>query len=508
MKHPDLSACIMDCVMGFDDTIAAIATPRGEGGIGIVRVSGARAIEIACQVFRSPRGVSLAELPTHTLTYGHVVRLLPAGDTSADTSEDTSGRAGKKTGKKTEAQPRDYEQSEQIDEVLLGIMRAPKTYTTEDIVEFNCHGGIVSLTAVLEVVVKAGARLAEPGEFTKRAFLNGRLDLAQAEAVAELIGSKTELSRKIAINALEGKLSENVNHLSDKMAGLLAEIEASIDFPEEELDFMKVEVQHQTARAIQADLTRLLETAEEGRLIKDGITVAILGKPNVGKSSLLNALVQRERAIVTDIPGTTRDTIEETINLDGIPMHLIDTAGIRQTADIIEQQGVLRSKAVINKAEFLLLMFDASQGLTEADVELLETANSHKALLILNKTDLPIVTPPDALRAHCSNKRVVQTAILEGKGLEALKTAMREELLGDAFVTGDSPIVTNARHQDALRRANAALNDAIESLTNAMPPELVAVDLHISLDALGDIVGKTTTEDILDRIFSQFCIGK
>lgn len=490
--------------MGFDDTIAAIATPRGEGGIGIVRVSGARAIEIACQVFRSPRGVSLAELPTHTLTYGHVVRLLPAGDTPPHSD------------KKTDAQPRDSEQSEQIDEVLLGIMRAPKTYTTEDIVEFNCHGGIVSLTAVLEVVVKAGARLAEPGEFTKRAFLNGRLDLAQAEAVAELIGSKTELSRKIAINALEGKLSENVNHLSDKMAGLLAEMEASIDFPEEELDFMKVEVQHQTARAIQADLTRLLSTAEEGRLIKDGITVAILGKPNVGKSSLLNALVQRERAIVTDIPGTTRDTIEETINLDGIPMHLIDTAGIRQTADIIEQQGVLRSKAVIDKAEFLLLMFDASQALTEADVELLETANSHKTLLILNKTDLPIVTPPDALWAHCSNKRVVQTAMPEGKGLEALKTAMREELLGDAFgdtfgdvfVTGDSPIVTNARHQDALRRANTALNDAIESLTNAMPPELVAVDLHISLDALGDIVGKTTTEDILDRIFSQFCIGK
>lgn len=482
--------------MGFDDTIAAIATPRGEGGIGIVRVSGARAIDIACQVFRSPRGVSLAELPTHTLTYGHVVRLLPAGDTRA------------RAGKKTEAQPRDSEQSEQIDEVLLGIMRAPKTYTTEDIVEFNCHGGIVSLTAVLEVVVKAGARLAEPGEFTKRAFLNGRLDLAQAEAVAELIGSKTELSRKIALNALEGKLSENVNHLSDTMAGLLAEMEASIDFPEEELDFMKVEVQHQTARAIQADLTRLLETAEEGRLIKDGITVAILGKPNVGKSSLLNALVQRERAIVTDIPGTTRDTIEETINLDGIPMHLIDTAGIRETADIIEQQGVLRSKAVINKAEFLLLMFDASQALTEADVELLETANSHKALLILNKTDLPIVTPPDALWAHCSNKQVVQTAIPEGKGLEALKTAMREELLGDTFVTGDSPIVTNARHQYALRRANAALNNAIESLTNAMPPELVAVDLHISLDALGDIVGKTTTEDILDRIFSQFCIGK
>ncbi len=511
--------------MGFDDTIAAIATPRGEGGIGIVRVSGSRAIDIACQVFRSPRGVSPAELPTHTLTYGHVVSLLPAGDIAGDRPP--------RYEKKTDSQPRHYEQ---IDEVLLGVMRAPKTYTAEDIVEFNCHGGIVPLTAVLEVVVKAGARLAEPGEFTKRAFLNGRLDLAQAEAVAELIGSKTELSRKIALNALEGKLSENVNHLSDRVAGLLAEIEASIDFPEEELDFMKVEMQHQTAHTIQADLTRLLETAEEGRLIKEGINVAILGKPNVGKSSLLNALVQRERAIVTDIPGTTRDTIEETIllmlqeptaigrknvtdeedvifcndtkSLGGIPMNLIDTAGIRQTADIVEQEGVQRSKAVLDKAEFLLLMFDASQPLAEADVELLQTANSHQAILILNKTDLPIVTRPEALREFCPEKRVVQTAIPEGNGLDALKAAIREALLGDAFVMGDSPIVTNARHQDALRRANQGLNDAIESLANAMPPELVAVDLHISLDALGDIVGKTTTEDILDRIFSQFCIGK
>lgn len=466
--------------MEFHDTIAAIATPRGEGGIGIVRVSGSRAVDIASQVFRSPRGVSPAKLPTHTLTYGHVI----AGNNAGNNEEDI------------------------VDEVLLGVMHAPKTYTTEDIVEFNCHGGIVPLTGVLEVVVKAGARLAEPGEFTKRAFLNGRLDLAQAEAVAELIGAKTELSRKIALTALDGNLSENINHLSDRVAGLLAEIEASIDFPEEELDFMKVEVQHQTARAIQADLTRLLDTAEEGRLIKDGITVAILGKPNVGKSSLLNALAQRERAIVTDIPGTTRDTIEEPINLDGIPMNLIDTAGIRQTADIVEQQGVLRSKAVMDKAEFLLLMFDASQPLTAADMELLQTAHSHKAILILNKTDLPIVTQQETLHVHCPKKRVVQTAMPEGKGLDALKIAIREELLGDAFAMGDSPIVTNARHQDALRRANQGLKHAIESLANAMPPELVAVDLHISLDALGDIVGKTTTEDILDRIFSQFCIGK
>lgn len=462
--------------MEFHDTIAAIATPRGEGGIGIVRVSGSLAIPIACQLFRSPRAVSPAELPTHTLTYGQVV------DTNAS--------------------------GEHIDEVLLGIMRAPKTYTAEDIVEFNCHGGIVPLTAVLELVVKAGARLAEPGEFTKRAFLNGRLDLAQAEAVAELIGAKTELSRKIALNALAGKLSETVNHLSDRLASLLAEIEASIDFPEEALDFMKVETQLQTARAIQVDLTHLLETASEGRLIKEGINVAILGKPNVGKSSLLNALVQTARAIVTDIPGTTRDTLEEAINLGGIPMNLIDTAGIRQTTDIVEQQGVQRSKEVINKAEFLLLMFDASQPLSEADVELLQTANLHRALFILNKVDLPVVTYPEALRVYCPKKRVVQTAIPEGEGIEALKIAIREEVLGGEFVMGESPIVTNARHKDALRRAHEGLNYAIESLANRMPPELVSVDLHISLDSLGDIVGKTTTEDILDRIFSQFCVGK
>ncbi len=462
--------------MKFDDTIAAIATPRGEGGIGIIRISGALAIPIACQLFRSPRAVSPAELPTHTLTYGHVI------DTTAS--------------------------NDIVDEVLLGIMRAPKTYTAEDIVEFNCHGGNTPLTAVLELVIKAGARLAAPGEFTQRAFLNGRLDLAQAEAVAELIGAKTELSRKIAINALSGKLSERVNAISDRLANLLAEIEASIDFPEEDLDFMKVEIQHQTAQAVQADLTQLLETASEGKIIKEGINVGILGKPNVGKSSLLNALVQTARAIVTDIPGTTRDTIEETINLGGIPMNIIDTAGIRKTDNTVEQQGVQRSKDILNTAEFLLLMFDASQPLNDADIELLQVADSHNAVFILNKVDLPIVTQATTLQAYCSNKRIVQTAIPEGQGIDTLKTVIREELLGPQFVPGESPIVTNARHQDALHRAHEALDYVTASLADSMPPELVAVDLRISLDALGDIVGKTTTEDILDRIFSQFCVGK
>ncbi|MDE0634810.1 MAG: tRNA uridine-5-carboxymethylaminomethyl(34) synthesis GTPase MnmE [Candidatus Poribacteria bacterium] len=462
--------------MKFDDTIAAIATPRGEGGIGIVRVSGPLAIPIARQLFRPSRAISIDELLSHTLTHGYVI------DTSAS--------------------------DEIIDEVILGVMRSPKTYTTEDIVEFNCHGGIVPLTTVLDLVVKAGARLAEPGEFTKRAFLNGRIDLTQAEAVAELISSKTELSRKIAIQALEGKLSESVNQLSDRLAALLAEIEASIDFPDEDLDFMKVGPQLQAARVVQSDLGQLLETASEGRLIKEGVNAAILGKPNVGKSSLFNTLVQTARAIVTDIPGTTRDTIDETINLNGIPINLIDTAGLRQTKDIVEQQGVQRSRDVLNKAEFLLLMFDASEPLNESDIELLQIANSHRAILILNKIDLPTIVQPQALVNHCPKARVVQTAITEEKGIDALKTAIQEELLGGEFVIGESPIVTNTRHQDALCRAQEALDDVIASLENEMPPDLVSVDLRISLDALGDIIGKTTTEDILDRIFSQFCVGK
>ena len=462
--------------MKFHDTIAAIATAHGEAGIGIVRVSGALARTIAAEVFRSPRGVSPTQLPTHTLTYGHVV------DTTAS--------------------------DEVIDEVLLGVMHAPRTYTGEDIVEFNCHGGTIPVTAVLDVVVKNGARIAEPGEFTKRAFLNGRLDLAQAEAVAELIASKTDLSRKIAIEALAGKLSDTVNGLNDRLAALLAEIEASIDFPEEDLDFMKVETQLEAARAVQTDLTALLETAAEGRLITEGANVAILGKPNVGKSSLLNALIGTTRAIVTDIPGTTRDTIEEMINIGGIPLKLIDTAGIRHTDDIVEQQGVERSKAVQDRAELCLMMFDASQPLNDADLELLKTAQSSKAILILNKMDLPVVTSPTALLAHCPKKRVVETVIPAGKGLDKLKATVSEELLGGELVIGESPIVTNARHQEALRRANEGLDYAIESLENRMPPDLIAVDLRISLDGFGDVVGKTTTEDILDRIFSQFCVGK
>ena len=457
------------------DTIAAIATPRGEGGVGIVRVSGSLAIPIACQIFRSPRHISPAELPTHTLNYGHVV-------------QSSSG--------------------EVVDEVMLGIMRAPKSYTAEDVVEFNCHGGTVPLRGVLELTLKAGARLAAPGEFTKRAFLNGRLDLAQAEAVVDLIRSKTDLTRQIAIDQLSGKLSHTVNALNDRLANLLAEVEASIDFPEEELDFMDLTVMKQTAQDILDDLDRLIATASDGKLLREGVNIAILGRPNVGKSSLLNTLLQEDRAIVTEIPGTTRDTIEAPLNLGGVPLNLIDTAGIHQTTDVVEQQGVMRSKTYLDRADLLLIMFDSSQSLTEEDRELLRAAKIRKSILVLNKIDLPIVTTPVDLHTDAPQKPVVQTSLLDGKGVEELKSAVHQELLEGEAIWGDSPIVTNVRHYDALRRGRLALGHAIESFTQQMPPDLVAVDVRSSLDCLGEIAGKTTTEDILGRIFSQFCVGK
>ena len=461
--------------MLLSDTIAAIATPRGEGGIGIVRVSGSLAISIACEIFRSPQHSTPADFPSHTLNYGHVVDPI-SGDV--------------------------------LDEVMLGVMRAPKSYTAEDVVEFNCHGGTVPLTAVLGLTLKTGARLAEPGEFTRRAFLNGKIDLAQAEAVVDLIRSKTDLTRQIAMDGLTGRLSQEVNALNNRLADLLAEVEASIDFPEEELDFLNVAGMRQTARAIQDDLDRLMETASDGKILRDGISIAILGKPNVGKSSLLNALLQSDRAIVTKIPGTTRDTIEEMLNLRGIPIKLTDTAGIHQTEDIVEQQGVERSRSYLDRADLILMVFDASQPLTDADIELLQEAFSRNTILILNKVDLPILTTPKDLKLHAPKKSVVQTSMLHGEGLEDLKSTVLQHVLGGDFVMGDSPIITNVRHHEALRRGQISLTHAIESLNRNMPPELIAVDLRSSLDAVGEIVGKTTTEDILDRIFSQFCIGK
>ena len=461
--------------MFLSDTIAAIATPHGQGGIGIVRVSGCLALSIARKIFRSPQRASPVDFPSHTLNYGHIV-------------DPTTGNV--------------------VDEVMLGIMRSPKCYTAEDVVEFNCHGGGALLTTVLDLTLQAGARLAEPGEFTRRAFLNGRIDLAQAEAVVDLIRSKTDLTRQIAVDGLAGRLSKEVNSLNDRLANLLAEVEASIDFPEEELDFLDLDGMRRAAQTVQDRLEQLIATASDGKIVRDGIDIAILGKPNVGKSSLLNGLLRSKRAIVTEIPGTTRDTIEETLNLRGIPVNLTDTAGIRRTEDIVERQGVERSKRYLDSAALILMVFDASEPLADPDIELLEEASSRSAILVLNKIDLPIATTPQDLQLHAPLKTVVKTSMLRGEGIEELKSTVLRHVIGGDFVPGDLPIITNVRHDDALRRAQTALAHAIASLDAKMPPELIALDLRGSLDAVGEIVGKTTTEDILDRIFSQFCIGK
>jgi tRNA modification GTPase len=461
--------------MLLSDTIAAIATPPGEGGIGIVRVSGSLAISIVSKIFKSPQHATPVDFPSHTLNYGHVI-------------DPITGNV--------------------VDEVMLGIMHAPKSYTAEDVVEFNCHGGRAPLTTVLDLTLQTGARLAEPGEFTRRAFLNGRIDLAQAESIVDLIRSKTDLTRQIAMDGLTGRLSQEVNSLNDRLANLLAEVEASIDFPDEELDFLDLDAMRRAAQAIQGGLEQLIATASDGKIVRDGINIAILGKPNVGKSSLLNRLLKSTRAIVTEIPGTTRDTIEEALNLRGIPVNLTDTAGIRRTEDIVEQQGVERSKSYLDLASLILMVFDASEPLTDIDIELLQEASSRCAILVLNKIDLPFSTTSKDLQLHAPQKTVVQTSMLHGEGIEDLKSTVLQHVIGGDFVLGDSPIITNVRHDDALRRSQASLSHAIESLDAKMPPEFIAVDLRSSLDAIGEIVGKTTTEDLLDRIFSQFCIGK
>ena len=465
----------VDSTMTTIDTIAAISTPRGEGGISIVRLTGPLAIPIAQRIFRSPSPSSLRKIKTHTIVYGHIL---------------------------------DPKTSQIIDEVLLTVMKAPRTYTREDIVEINCHGGAACVQKVLELTLLAGARLAEPGEFTKRAFLNGRIDLAQAESVADIIRAKTDLTRQVAMNQLQGTMSKTVNRLRDLLIDILAEVEASIDFPEEDLDFGdSIELSKRT-QTVLTQLEDLLQTAEDGKILREGLSLAIVGKPNVGKSSLLNALLQEDRAIVTEIPGTTRDTIEEYANIRGIPIKLIDTAGIRETSDTVEYAGVKRSKEWLERSDLLLVMLDASEPLTEDDRKLLELTKDKKSITVLNKIDLTELLDIEQIQKLTPDKPIVETSMLTGQGLEDLKTSILDSVIHGESISPDSAIITNVRHRDALRKAKIDIEHALSSLNAAMPPELVAVDLRGALDNLGLIVGETTTDDILDRIFSQFCIGK
>ena len=457
--------------MFVDDTIAAIATPLGEGGLAVVRLSGAEALAVADRCFR-PAGKSApkpAAAPTHTLHLGKILR---------------QGRV--------------------VDEVLLAVMRAPRTYTREHVVEISCHGGLLVAKLVLDTLLENGARLALPGEFTKRAFLNGRLDLAQAEAVADLIASRTELALAAANEQLAGKLSQRINQLRDDLLLTLAHVEAYIDFPDEDIaPETKEQLLGRLRRGV-AFMEELLATANEGQILRRGIRAAIIGRPNVGKSSLLNQLLGHDRAIVSPIPGTTRDTIEETANVRGLPVVFVDTAGLREGGDVIESEGIRRSRAALAKAELILLVLDASEPLAPADESSLQECSARKHILVCNKADLPRqLTLPVSWTAP-----VVEVSCATGQGLEALKDAIRKLVWSGEIKVEMLQVMINSRHQDALQRARAAALLTIEALGAEHSLELVAVDLRIAVNAVGEIVGRTTTEDLLDAVFSQFCIGK
>jgi tRNA modification GTPase len=391
-----------------------------------------------------------------------------------------------------------------VDEVLAVYMKAPNTYTREDVVEIYTHGGVVAVREVLDTLLKNGANLAEPGEFTKRAFLNGRLDLAQAEAVLDLIDANTSMSYENSLNQLEGSLSRTVENIEGALIEVMASTVAEIDFPEDEIDTLSDYEKINKLKPILDDIESLLKSSKRGKVLREGIKTLILGRPNVGKSSLLNALLKENRAIVTDIPGTTRDTIEEVLDLDGIPLNLIDTAGIRETEDTVELIGVEKAKSQIENADLVLVLLDSSEELSTEDVDILEYAKDKEKIVIINKTDLEAKLDLDKLKDY----KYIMMSIVDGTGIDELQEEIKRLFFEDKITSSDDIMVSNIRHIEALRRASTSLQSAIGDLEVGVPLDLVEVDLNICIDELGNITGKTTTEDVLDRIFSEFCIGK
>ncbi|MCG2768654.1 MAG: tRNA uridine-5-carboxymethylaminomethyl(34) synthesis GTPase MnmE [Anaerolineae bacterium] len=456
----------------LDDTIVAISTPIGEGGIGIVRLSGSETVSILSGIFVKGRIPASGERPfgmsPNRLHYGHLV---------------------------------DPDTGETVDEVLASYMPAPQTYTRQDVGEINCHGGVVPLRHILEICLRQGARLAHEGEFTLRAFLNGRIDLAQAEAVLDIVRAKTETGLRVAMGQLGGGLSQHIRAIREELIPALAHLEASIDFPEDEIPPYEVGPAIQKGRE---RLEQLLSQANRGMIYRHGVRTAIIGRPNVGKSSLLNALLRTSRAIVTPIPGTTRDTLEETINLQGIPLVLIDTAGIVSSDDLIERLSIERSRQALEQADLVLMVVDGSLASTPADEEIAALIGDKVTLLVVNKLDLPqcgeIALLPKRRRAHVS--------ALTGEGLPDLEQALVDLIFGGEVASAGLPLVSNARHEDALKRALQSLCDAQRAQDQNMSEDFVAIDLQAAINALGEITGETASEDLLEVIFSSFCIGK
>ena len=458
------------------DTIAAISTPMGEGAIAIVRLSGNEAIDIADKIFRNPAGKQLKNVSTHTIHYGKII---------------------------------DPETGQMVEEVMVSVMKAPKTFTREDVVEINCHGGLVSVNRVLQLVLQHGARLAEPGEFTKRAFLNGRIDLSQAEAVIDLIRAKTDRAMNVALGQMEGRLSNRIQRLRQEILETLAHVEVNIDYPEyDDVEEMTHEMLIKKATKVRNEIETLLATSKQGKILREGLSTVIIGRPNVGKSSLLNGLVHENKAIVTDIPGTTRDVIEEYVNVRGVPLRLIDTAGIRETEDIVERIGVERSRKVLKEADLILFVLNYNEELTDEDRKLFEAVKGMEYIVIVNKTDLPQKIDMNEVKILAEGQPIVATSLKEDKGIDELEKQISFLFFEGNLQANDLTYVSNARHIALLNQAKKAIEDALNGIEQGVPIDIVQIDLTRTWELLGEIIGDTVNESLIDQLFSQFCLGK
>ena len=458
----------------MDDTIAAISTPPGCAGIGKIRISGEDALEIADQVFYSSSTESLKKVESHTIHYGFI---------------------------------RDKDDKD-IDEVLALILKAPKSFTAEDTVEFDCHGGSLPLQGVLDVVLSAGARLAEPGEFSKRAFMNGRIDLTQAEGIMDLINSQTEKGRELAVQHLKGGLSDHIKDIREQLMTILAGMEASIDFPEDEVPGFDSDQVNDKINQVIENLNELIQSSKTGQIFTEGVETVIVGKPNVGKSSLLNYLLKENRAIVTEIPGTTRDIISELVNLGGIPLRITDTAGIRETSDQVEKIGVERTINSLQTADLVLLMLDVSQGISPRDYKIYQEVKDKPIIILVNKTDLSKEIDHNKIEENFPDGRIIYTSVQTGAGLKELEETIKDEIMAGDVKGGYDQIITRMRHRNLLEEAKDSLELVIEGNENNIPPDLLSVDLKDALLSLGEITGETVTNNLIDQIFQDFCIGK
>ncbi len=457
----------------MDDTIAAVATAYGEGGIGIIRISGENSLDILNEVFEF--GGETSQIVNRRMTYGRIV---------------------------------DRDNNQIIDEVLAVYMKGPKTYTAEDVVEINCHGSMVSLRNTLALVLRKGARLAEPGEFTKRAFLNGRLDLSQAEAVMDLIKAKTDTGFDVAMSQLEGRLSLKVTEIRQKLLDLLVDITVNIDYPDEDIEELTYDKIEENILIIGEMIDKLLATADTGRMIREGIRVAIVGKPNVGKSSLMNSLLRETRAIVTEIPGTTRDTIEEAISIKNIPVYLVDTAGIRDTSDEVERLGIERSKAAFNDADFVIFIMDGSCSISDEDREIAQYLDGRNSLVVINKIDLERGFSNEELYELISDPVIIETSLINEQGIDDIENHIQNLVYGGELSQKDSMMVNNVRHIELLERSRNSLKDAMTMTLAKEALDFIEVDVRDAYDSLGEIIGETVSDDIINEVFARFCLGK